>query len=142
MRKLAFWLLPLLLVPSLVLAAPASPAPTGCNGEFQVSEVLKPDGLLPPFLRSADCAQSADFSSIGAFVRFYISFLAFLISIAAFFYMIYGAFLYITALGDDAKATQAKKVITQALVGLVLAVLAYTIISIVNSALGGGATLP
>jgi hypothetical protein len=124
-------------------AAPVTPIVAGvCNGTFSPTEVFQADGLLPPFLRSADAAQNADFSCIGAGIKFYTSFLALIIGIAAFFYVLYGAFLYMTAFGDDAKATQAKKVITQAIVGLVLASLAYGIISIVNTTLGGGASLP
>ncbi|HSX41763.1 MAG TPA: hypothetical protein VLE93_00245 [Candidatus Saccharimonadales bacterium] len=134
--------------------APAAPATTNststtpagtaatCDGKFNPAEVFKADGLLPPFLRSADAAQNADFSCLGAGISFYTSFLALIVSVVAFFYLLYGAFIYITAFGDDSKATQAKKVITQAIIGLVLAALAYTIISIVNTILQGGASLP
>lgn len=148
--KIGLWLLPFLLLPALALAAPNPPDPLAtssptvtCDGEFKASELFTvKDSLLPPFLRTADAAQSADFSCIGAGIRFYTDFLALIVAFTAFLYMLYGGFLYMTAFGDDAKATSAKKVITQAIIGLVLATLAFSIISIVNTALNAGATLP
>lgn len=149
LKKLTLFLLPLLLLPSLALAqgagivnGAAAVTTPACDGKFVATDIFKADGLLPPFLRGADAAQNADFSCIGAGIKFYTSFLALIIGVAAFVYILYGAFLYMTAFGDDAKATQAKKVITQALVGLIIAALAYGIISIVNTTLGGSASLP
>ena len=49
------------------------------------------------------------------------------IGILAFFALVYGGFTYMSAGGDSTKADKAKKVIMYAILGLVLAVLAYAI---------------
>lgn len=119
----------------------ASTATTGttCDGSFSVTELFQTDGLLPPFLRTSEAAQNAGFDCLTASIRYYTSMLLFVVGIMAFFYMLYGSFLYMTAFGDEAKAQQAKKVITQALIGLVIASLAYTIVIILNTTLSGPA---
>lgn len=91
--------------------------------------------IYPPWLRSADGAQNAGIDCIGATIWFYIDKLLIVVAIGAFFYLLYGAFLYVSAFGDEAKVKQGRATITNALIGVVLAVLAYFIISLVQSAL-------
>ena len=58
-----------------------------------------------------------------------------LIGFATFFvvlYIFYGAFLYFTAYGDENRATQAKKTLTYAFVGLVIVLVAFAIASFVQ----------
>ena len=55
--------------------------------------------------------------------------------IAAIVFVFYGAMLYFTAYGDENRATQAKKTILYAFVGLLIAALAFTIISFVQGIL-------
>ena len=50
-------------------------------------------------------------------------------------FIFYGAFLYFTAYGDEARATQAKKTITYAIVGLIIALLSFAIVSFVKGIL-------
>lgn len=50
-------------------------------------------------------------------------------------FIFYGAFLYFTAYGDENKATQAKKTITSAFVGLFIVGMAFGIASFVNDIL-------
>ncbi len=50
--------------------------------------------------------------------------------------LLYGAFVYLTAQGDDAKVEKAKKIIVTAIIGFVLAVLAPSIANIVAGILG------
>ncbi len=51
--------------------------------------------------------------------------------------ILYGAFIYVTAYGDDTKAGTAKKTILYALLGLVLVALAATIVSAGKGLLNG-----
>jgi len=130
-------LLSILLLPTLVLAQNSTTVQS-CNGQFNVSDLTSGDILIPPFLRTSQAAQSAGFDCIGAGIQYYTALLFFVIGLLAFFYLLYGAFTYMTAFGEEAKAEQAKKIITQAIIGLVLAVLATTIVSIVQSTLNTG----
>jgi len=50
-------------------------------------------------------------------------------------FIFYGAFLYFTAYGDEARATQAKKTITYAIVGLIIALLSFAIVTFVKGIL-------
>lgn len=47
----------------------------------------------------------------------------------------YGAFLYFTAYGDETRATQAKKTITYAIVGLIISLTAFGIVYFVQNIL-------
>jgi hypothetical protein len=53
--------------------------------------------------------------------------------VATLLFTFYGAFLYFTAYGDENKATQAKKSITYAIVGFIIALLAWTISNYVQN---------
>ncbi len=53
-------------------------------------------------------------------------------------FVFYGAFLYFTAYGDENRATQAKKTLSYAFVGLLIVLLAFTIASFVQRLLLGG----
>lgn len=50
--------------------------------------------------------------------------------------IIYGAFSYATAYGDDAKAETAKKTIIWSLAGLVIVILAHYLVALLNNQLG------
>lgn len=54
------------------------------------------------------------------------------VGIAAFFMIIFGGFMYITSAGNNASMEKAKGVITDALVGLLLAMLSYLLLYIIN----------
>jgi len=54
------------------------------------------------------------------------------VGIAAFFMLVIGGFLYITSAGNTSAAGTAKKVITDALLGLVAAFLAYLLLYVIN----------
>ncbi|MDO8524563.1 MAG: pilin [bacterium] len=60
----------------------------------------------------------------------------YLLTILAVLMIIYGGFVYITAAGDPAKATSAKGILTFAIIGLAIALLAKFIPSLVRFILG------
>lgn len=136
-------LLSLLLLPAVGSAQDASTnnsqtppvKATACDGTFNAADFASGNIFVPPFLRSADGAQNAGFDCIGAGISYYTSFLLLVIALAAFFYLLYGAFLYVSAFGDEGKVGQAKKVITNALIGVVLSTLAFALINIVKAIL-------
>jgi len=55
------------------------------------------------------------------------------IGIIGVIFLLYGAFIYITAGGNDEKVGQAKKTIIYALIGIAVAILAFAIVSFVAS---------
>lgn len=65
-------------------------------------------------------------------LRFLMAFAA----LAAFFGLIYGGYLLITAGGDAAQATRAKSTLTWAIIGLIVAILALVIVQFVFSLAG------
>jgi len=92
--------------------------------------------ILPPCLRTADQAQNAGIKCVEDSIKYYINLLLLVIGVASFVYMLYAALLYTTAFGDENKIKQAKKTITYALIGIVLATLAWTIVAVLSSILG------
>jgi hypothetical protein len=52
--------------------------------------------------------------------------------------LIYGAVLYISSAGNDEKIQKAKQTMTAAIIGLIIIVCSYAIISFVANILGGG----
>lgn len=59
-----------------------------------------------------------------------------LLGVVLFGYLLYGGYLWMTAGGDDGQVKSAKSVIRNAVIGLIIIVLAYTIASFVISNLG------
>lgn len=78
-------------------------------------------------------AQQTDETSfaenIGQVVQFAMSFLAVIFTVL----MVYGGFLWMTARGDSDQVDRAQKIITQAVVGLIIAAASYSISAYVVS---------
>lgn len=70
---------------------------------------------------------------IGVIIRMVLS-IAGLVAVAL---IIWGGFRYITARGDDKVVGEAKKTITNALIGLVIIILSYVIVTVVTNAAFG-----
>jgi len=58
--------------------------------------------------------------------------------VASIFMILWGAFQYTTSGGDEKKTESAKKTITYAIIGLVIAMLAIAIVQLVLGIVGGG----
>jgi len=61
-----------------------------------------------------------------------------IVGIIAVGFLIYGGFRYITSAGNDEVAEGAKKTIQNAIIGLVIIILSYTIITVIINAIGRG----
>lgn len=90
--------------------------------------------FLPDCLR--DQAQNANTSCVTQTIDHFTKLLLIGIAIAAFFYLLYGSFMYVSAFGDESKVTSAKKIIISALVGVLLAGMAYLLVYLVANLLG------
>lgn len=93
---------------------------TGLTGQF----------LYPPCLRS-DVAQNATLDCVTQSLTYYTSALLVLITFGAFIYLLYGATLYVSAFGDEAKVKQAKDSIKYAIIGMLIALLANLLVGII-----------
>jgi len=91
--------------------------------------------LLPDCIRSSDKARTEGLSCVTESVTFYTNILLFVVAVSSLFYMLYGAFLYSTAFGDESKIGRAKKTITYAIVGVILSGSALLIVRLIRSIL-------
>jgi hypothetical protein len=62
-------------------------------------------------------------------IRYYTNLLLIALAIGAFFYLLMGAYNYVSAFGDESKIEAAKKTIRAAVIGLILATLAAVIVN-------------
>ena len=69
---------------------------------------------------------------IGSIIAVFLS----LLGIVFLVLIIYGGFVWMTSAGNEAKVLKAKKVLTNAVIGLIIIMSAYAITSFVFSALG------
>jgi len=77
-------------------------------------------------------------TAIANIIRIFLGFLGLL----AVSLIIYGGFIWMTASGDPSKIEKAKKIITGAVIGLIVILLSFIIVSFVINTFGGTATSP
>lgn len=119
MQKIKQLLMVGLALPVLALAVvPVTPVSALGLSDAQ-TQVEGVDGLA----KSAD-----DPSSI---VKNFINFMLYVIGILSVAYLIWGGIRYTTSAGDSNKVTAAKNTIMYAVIGLVVAILAYAIVNLV-----------
>lgn len=121
--------LALVILSGLSSASAADPSGSAGGAALSGSTIQ----LLPSCLTSNP--QDAPITCVTDSIVHFTSLLLWLIAISAFLYLLYGAFLYVTAFGDEGKVTTAKGVIRNALIGVVIATLANVAISLLKSAL-------
>ena len=80
------------------------------------------------------------FDGTTAIVPRVINLMLFIVGVLAVFMMIYGGIRYVLSGGDNNKVKDAKNTILYAIVGLIVAILGYAIVSWVVSVVGSGAT--
>jgi amino acid transporter len=71
----------------------------------------------------------------GTILRYLNVFLG-IVGILAVAYLIYGGFRYITSAGNEETAEEAKKIIQNAIIGLIVIILSYIIITVIIKAVG------
>lgn len=101
-----------------------------------MSDTIAGYKFWPKCFSTVDEAQKAGLECIVESITHFTSLLLFVIAVSAFLYFLYGAFLYVSSFGEEAKAAQAKKTMTAALIGVFLATLAGIILRLLASILG------
>ncbi|MBP9686914.1 MAG: hypothetical protein KBD66_03915 [Candidatus Doudnabacteria bacterium] len=97
-----------------------------------VAEGLK--SIANQFTSKGEIAQS---ETVGQLIVGVINVLLSLLFALVVLMVIYGGFLYVTAAGADDKAKKGRKVVTQALIGMAIVILAYVLVSTISNALDG-----
>ncbi len=106
---------------------------------FQFIPAFAQGGLISPTdqpgrLAEATGGQDSLRQLVLTFLNFFLGFLG-LISVIM---IIYGGVLYVTAAGEQEKVDKGKKIIMYAIVGIVIILLAFAIVSTVLGGLGAG----
>ncbi len=124
----------LLLVPALVLGlsfvpAPQAAAQSGCS-----------DDVSGGITGGADCAKGEDQgSSLTQIFQTVVNIMLFLIGAVAVIMLVIGGIRYVVSGGNQDQVTGAKNTIMYAIIGIVVAFLAYAAVSFVTTNLQSGA---
>lgn len=92
-------------------------------------------GLIPKCIADPELVRTAGANCITQSITHFTSLLLLGVAIGSFVYLLYGAFLYTTAFGDEKKVEQGKKSITYALIGVVIATLSYVLVRLLQNIL-------
>lgn len=135
-------LLFLALTVSLLMPASVVLAQGGSIGSSSGVTNLSNFKLLPSCLTDSTVdaqgktkLQEAGFDCVKESITHFTNLLLVVIAIGAFFYLLYGAFLYVTAFNDEAKVKTAKSVIKYALIAVIIASLSVAVVSLLADVL-------
>jgi len=126
LKRFFFTLLAFIVTSNLSLSFAAAPRDT----DVEISTPIGGDILPGGTFRGEDFKDGILFSRIIPFLIKYTINLTVAISVAV---LIYAGYLYITAYGDSDKHAKAQKTITYALIGLVVSITAYGIVTIITN---------
>jgi hypothetical protein len=94
--------------------------------------ILKPDNPAPGLF-----VNPTGDGSVNSIIVRALSMLIYLAGFVATFYLILGAYYYLTAGASDDMVKKAKKIMTNAVIGLAGVILSYVILSVVVNAING-----
>lgn len=128
--KLSTLVLGLVLTLSLVSTVFAVPASAQAN--------------IPSTCRNNDCPLignpvkiKGDQNSIASFIVAVAQALTYIVGALAVLFLVYGGFLFVTDSGDGKRAGSGKQILTNAVIGLILAIVAGTIVAVVGNIVSG-----
>lgn len=101
---------------------------------FAAPDAVKTEGIGGIF--SIGTGQADGFTTIEGAVGTVLGWFLWLAGILAFAYLVYAGILYITANGNDEQAKKGQKGIINAVIGIIVIALAYTIINVVLNLVG------
>lgn len=90
-------------------------------------------GLIPKCITDPEKVRTAGISCVTESITHFTNLLLLGVALGAFVYLLYGAFLYVSAFGDEKKVEQGKKSITYALIGIVISTLAYLLVDLLKN---------
>lgn len=95
------------------------------TGVDQIRDVLDPTGITGT-------------DSLSALIIKYVNFALPYLALAAFLAFVYAGFLYVTAYGNDDQIGKAKKIMIYTVVGIIVVILSYAIVSVFTTDLVQG----
>ncbi|MEM1311999.1 MAG: pilin [Patescibacteria group bacterium] len=90
-----------------------------------------------PLIDNPDAAQGADQNTIANIILNVASLLTFIAGAVAVLAIVYGGILYVTDNGSGESATKGKKILINAVIGLVITIIAFTIVGLVGNLVQG-----
>ena len=90
--------------------------------------------VSPAFALSFPSFQFASSSSVGNFVAVLLNWVVSIVGILAVVYLVYGGIAYLTSGGNEDRVKAAKNVILTAIIGLIIVVAAWLIVSTISKA--------
>ena len=130
----------LLLVPALALGVVmVAPAVVPSDAYAQVERGLRGGANAAQGDGQVGSEETGFFDPDGMFERIVNAFL-FIIGAVAVIMLVYGGFRYVTSGGDASAVTAAKNTILYAVIGIIVAILAYAIVDFVVDQFSGGTT--
>jgi Type IV secretion system pilin len=120
------------------VAGTVCPTAGSVGGTSGLTPNVCPNNQCPVFNNAgAGGSGLADKNAVSNFILSIAKFFTFIAAAIAVLFIVYGGYLYIADGGDDKRATTGKKVLINALIGLAVAILAYTIVTFIGSTLQG-----
>ena len=119
----------------ILMALPTAAGAQELSSGAGAASFLPGGGLIPKCLSEAESVRTSGSECVLESITHFTNLLLLLVAIGAFIYLLYGAFLYASAFGDEAKIGQAKKAITYAIVGVILAGASALLVALVKSIL-------
>lgn len=96
---------------------------------------LTSGGIIPECIADPEKVRSTDFSCVQESILHFTNILLLGVALGAFVYLLYGAFLYATAFGEEKKVQQGKKAITYALIGVFIATISRLVVELLRNVL-------
>jgi hypothetical protein len=109
---------------------------------FSISAPVYADVPIPgsPVLCNGDCIvafKNASKESIVGVIIAVAQYATYVIVALSVLFLVYGAFLFVTDNGSGDSAKKGQKVLVNAIIGLVISILAYTVVSVIGNLLVG-----
>ncbi len=106
----------------------ATPDLVGCNtSSFGITTGTAPTGIGVSNYFKPLCPLNGDNVTLGGLVDLVITYMLYIAGALAVIYLLYAGIAYITAGGDETKATKARTAIVNAIIGIIIIVLAFVI---------------
>jgi len=114
-------------------AAPSCPEGYKCDLDQLRCVLANPEKVGVEGIRGAlSDSQVVGTDNVRSLVIKYVNFALPLLALAAFIGFVYAGFLYVTAYGGEDQIGKAKKVMTYAVIGLMLVILSYSIVQLIT----------
>ncbi len=104
---------------------------------FLPTKVLAQSGLIPPPPDALGGRLGDSTATATDIILYFINLVLLIVGIVAVLFLIIGGFRYITSAGNDESVESAKKTIQNAIIGLIVVILAYVIVTVITNALIG-----